>query len=99
MSRCQSSVIEAQFSLQVILFEDETIGQEAQHTHMGDALLRVGVALYLVELGYCLHPAVPLHELKSLSVLVFFIGETIHAPKVTKSSLCCCILSLSAGFL
>lgn len=46
MCSCQSRVTVAQFSLQEILFKDGTIGQEVQHTHMGDALLRAGVLLY-----------------------------------------------------
>lgn len=48
-ARCaavKSRVTEAQFSLQEILFKDGTNGQEVQHTHMGDALLRAGVLLY-----------------------------------------------------
>lgn len=99
MCSCRSRVTEAQFSLQAILFKDGTTGQEVQHTHIGDALLRVGVVPYHVELSYCLHPGRPLHELKSLSVLVFFIWVAIHAPSVTNSLQCCCILCLSAGFL
>lgn len=69
--------------MQAILFKDGTIGQEVQHTHTGDALLQAGVVLYRVELGYCLHPGAPLQELKSLSVLVFFIWVAVHAPTVT----------------
>lgn len=83
----------------MILFKDGTIGQEVQHTHVGDTVLRAGVVLYHVELGYCLPPGVPLQELKSLPVLVFFIWVAIHAPTVTDSSLCSCVLCLSAGFL
>lgn len=35
-----------------------------------DAFLRVGVVLYSMEQGYCLHPEVPLEEIQSLSFLV-----------------------------
>lgn len=45
MYSCQSRVIEAQFSLQVILFKDGTIGQEVQHTH---TLLRAWGWFYIM---------------------------------------------------